>query len=175
LVGNTFQQGFYWPTAVVDAKHIMRTCEGCQYYAQQTHMPAQVLEIISIMWPFAVLGLDLVGPFKRAPRGYTHLFVIVDKFTKWIEAQLIATISSEQAFQFFLDIIHHFGVPNSIKDNGTQFTRKKFLKFCDDYHIHVDWAAVAHPCTNGQIECANGMILQGLKPRIFDRMKKFGG
>jgi hypothetical protein len=30
----------------------------------------------------------------------------------------------------------------------------------------VDWAAVAHPQTNGQVERANDMILQGLKPRI---------
>jgi hypothetical protein len=38
----------------------------------------------------------------------------------------------------------------------------------------VDWAAVAHPRTNGQVECANGMILQGLKLRIFNRLNKFG-
>jgi hypothetical protein len=30
----------------------------------------------------------------------------------------------------------------------------------------VDWATVAHPSTNGQVERANGMILQGLKHRI---------
>jgi hypothetical protein len=28
--------------------------------------------------------------------------------------------------------------------------------------------------TNGQVECANGMILQGLKPRIYNDLKKFG-
>ena len=33
LVGNVFQQGFYWPTAVADTKQIVRTYEGCQYYA----------------------------------------------------------------------------------------------------------------------------------------------
>jgi hypothetical protein len=38
----------------------------------------------------------------------------------------------------------------------------------------VDWAAVAHPQTNGQVERANGMILQGLQPRIFDRLNKSG-
>jgi hypothetical protein len=38
----------------------------------------------------------------------------------------------------------------------------------------MDWAAVAHPQTNDQVEHANGMILQGLKPRIFDRMNKSG-
>jgi hypothetical protein len=38
----------------------------------------------------------------------------------------------------------------------------------------VDWAAVAHPMTNGQVERANGMILQGLKPRIYNDLNKFG-
>jgi ribonuclease HI len=43
LVGNAFRQGFYWPTAVADATRTVRTCEGCQFYARQTHLPAQAL------------------------------------------------------------------------------------------------------------------------------------
>ena len=56
------------------------------------------------------------------------MLVTVDKFTKWIEARLISAIKSEHAMLFFLDVVHRFGVPNSIiMDNGTQFTGKKFL------------------------------------------------
>ena len=47
------------------------------------------------------------------------------------------------------------------------------MAFCDSFHIRVDWSAVAHPQTNGQVERANGMILQGLKPRIFNKLNKF--
>jgi transposase InsO family protein len=76
---------------------------------------------------------------------------------------------------FFTDIVYRFGVPNSIiTDNGSQFTGRKFLELCDKFDIRVDWAAVAHPQTNGQVERANSMILQGLKPRIFDRLNKSG-
>ena len=76
--------------------------------------------MIPIIWPFTVWGLDLVGPLKKAFGGYTHLLVTVDKFTKWIEARPISVIKSEQAVLFFLDIIHHFGVPNAIiTNNGT--------------------------------------------------------
>ena len=32
------------------------------------------------------LGLDMVGPLKKGPGGFTHLLVAVDKFTKCIEA-----------------------------------------------------------------------------------------
>jgi hypothetical protein len=132
--------------------------------------------MIPIMWPFAVWGLDLVRPLKRAPGGHRHLLVAINKFLKWIEVRLITTIRSEEAVKFFTNIIRRFGVPNSIiTDNGTQFTGKKFLRFYDDHHIRVDWAVVAHPQMNGQVEHANGMILQGIKPRIFNKLNKFGG
>jgi transposase InsO family protein len=127
------------------------------------------------MWPFAVWGLDLVGPLKRTTGGFTHLLVAIDKFSKWIEARPITSIRSKQAMLFFTDIVHRFGVPNCIiMDNGTQFTGKKFLDFCDNHHICVLWSAVAHPKTNGQVERANGMVLQGLKPRIFHKLNKHG-
>ena len=48
LVGNTFRQDFYWPTMVTDAEQIVRTCEGCQHYSRQTHLPAQALQTIPI-------------------------------------------------------------------------------------------------------------------------------
>jgi transposase InsO family protein len=116
----------------------------------------------------------MVGPLRQAPRGFTHLLVVVDKFSKWIEARPIINIHSEEAVSFFTDIIYHFGIPNTIiTDNGTQFMGKKFFNFCDDNNIRVDWSAVAHPKMNGQVERANDMILQGLKSRIFKRLEKF--
>jgi hypothetical protein len=160
--------------AVADSKDIMRRCAGCQFYTRQTHLPAQALQTIPITWPFAVWHLDMVGPIRQAPRGFTHLLVEVDKFSKWIEAQPIINVCSEEAVLFFTNIIYRFGIPNTIiTDNSTQFTGKKFLNFCNDNNIRVDWSAVAHPKTNGQVKRANGMILQGLKPRIFKRLDKF--
>jgi hypothetical protein len=148
---------------VADSTRIVRSCRGCQFYARQTHLPAQALQTIPITWLFAVWGLDLVGPLQKAPEGYTHLLVAIDKFSKWIEVRPLISIGSEQAVAFFTNIIHRFGVPYSIiTNNDTQFTRKKFLDLCEDHHICVDWAAVAHPMTNGQVERANGMILQVL-------------
>jgi transposase InsO family protein len=160
LIGNVFRQGFYWPTAVSDAIKLVRSCKGCQYYTRQTHLPAHALQTIPITWSFAIWGLDLVGTLKKTTGGFTHLLVTIDKFSKWIEAHPITSIRSEQAVLFFTDIVHRFGVPKYIiTDNGTQFTGKKFLDFCDNHHICVLWSAVAHPKTNGQVERANGMVL----------------
>jgi len=111
----------------------------------------------------------MVGPLKKGLGGFTHLLIAVDKFTKWIEAKPITNIHSEEAVKFFLDIIYRFSVPNCIiTDHRTNFTRKKFLDFSDGYDIRIDWASIGHPCTNGQVELANAMVLQGLKPHIFE-------
>jgi hypothetical protein len=55
----------------------------------------------------------------------------------------ITNLRAEQAVTFFTDIIYRFGVPNSIiTDNRSHFTDRKFLEFCNKFHICMDWAAV---------------------------------
>jgi hypothetical protein len=98
---------------VANATRIVRTCEGCQFYVKQTHLPTQALQTIPITWLFA-------GPLQKAPGGYMHVLVAIDKFSKWIEVRPLNNIRSKQAVAFFTNIIHRFGVPNSIiTDNGT--------------------------------------------------------
>jgi hypothetical protein len=127
LVGKAYRSGFYWPTAMTDAKDLVKRCKGCQFFAKQQHLPAQVLCTIPPLWPFAMLGLDSVGPFRTAPCGYKHILVAVDKFTKWIEVRPIVKVTSEEAAKFIRIIIHCFRVPNRIIiDLGATFTGSAF-------------------------------------------------
>jgi hypothetical protein len=73
---------------------------------------------VSTGQPRWLTPLGLYAPAK----GFTHLLVATNKFSKWIEVRPLNSIRSEQAVAFFTNIIHRFGVPNSIiTDNGTQF------------------------------------------------------
>jgi hypothetical protein len=81
LVGKVFRSGFYWPTAKSDAVNLVQRSEACQFLSKQQHLPAQQLQTIPITWPFACWGLDMIGPFKKAQGGYTHVLVAIDKFT----------------------------------------------------------------------------------------------
>src|SRR5438105_4547303 len=118
----------------------------------------------------------MVGPLQRALGGFTHLFIAIDKFTKWIEAKPIATITAAKAKEFFQDIVVRFSVPNRIiTDNGTQFIGAEFKDWCEELGIKICYAFVAHPQSNGQVERANGMVLQGVKTRVFDRLKPYAG
>jgi transposase InsO family protein len=114
----------------------------------------------------------LVCPFKKAMGVFTHIFIAMDKFTKWVKAKCASSITMAKAVEFVKEIMYRFGIPsNIITDNGTQFTVRAFKDFCADSGIKVNYALVSHPQSNGQVERSNGMILQGLKPRIFDRLK----
>jgi hypothetical protein len=75
---------------------------------------------------------------------------------------------SEEAVKFIGDIKHRFGVPNRIiTDLGKAFTGSVFWDFCQDNLTNVYYSSVAHPRCNGQVEGANGMVLQALKVRIY--------
>jgi hypothetical protein len=84
----------------------------------------------------------LVGPFKKAKGGFTHIFVAMDKFTKWIKVKPVAS-TTMAAVDFIKEIMYRFGVPNNIiTDNGTQFTVKEFKDFCAYLGIKINHALV---------------------------------
>jgi transposase InsO family protein len=152
-MGKTYQQGFFWLIAVSDANSIVHRCEGCQFFARQKHVPSHQLQTISITWPFSTWGLDLGGPFRKANGGLTHIFIVVDKFTKWVKVKPAASITVAKEVEFIKEIMYMFSVPNTIiTDNGTQFTTKEFKEFCVDSSIKVNYASVSHPQSNGQVE-----------------------
>jgi hypothetical protein len=106
---------------------MVKRCEACQFLAKQIHQPAQELQTIPLTWPFAVWGLDILGPFPRAQGGYRYLYIAINKFTKWVEVEPVCTIPARSAVKFIYGLVYRFGVPNHITtNNGSQFTSGLF-------------------------------------------------
>src|SRR3954470_4696886 len=120
--------------------------------------------------------MDMVGPFKKAPSGFTHLLVAVEKFTKWVEAKPVRKCDAKTATKFLCELIYRYGFQNSIiMDNDTNFAKGAMAEFCEEHHIRLDLASVAYPESNGQAERANQSILHGLKPRLQVPLKCIAG
>jgi transposase InsO family protein len=84
--------------------------------------------------------------------------------------------SAKKAAELLDEIIHRFGLPNSIiTDLGSTFTGNNFWNFCDDRGIVVKYVSVVHPRANGQAERANGMILDALKKMLYKVNDKHPG
>jgi transposase InsO family protein len=172
IVGKAFRHGFYWPTAKDDAMEIVTKCKECQFFQKQTTKHANPLRPIDLSWPFTVWGIDIIDILPRAPGGFRFLFVGIDTFTKWMAATPVVNITQEAAVKFLQSIIYRFGVPKGVlMDNGTQFKGAKFLRCFADFGIHYQPSSAAHPQTNGQVECTNSLLLQGMKTRMFQDLE----
>jgi hypothetical protein len=69
----------------------------------------------------------MIRLFKPAPGNFKYVFMLIDKFFKWIEYMPLTKASSEKAVEFLDQIIHRFGLSNSITtDLRTQFTGSAF-------------------------------------------------
>jgi hypothetical protein len=115
----------------------------------------------------------MIGPFKPAPRGFRWVYVCVDKFSKWFEYKPLVQAIAKKAAELLDEIIRHFGLLNSIiTDLSSTFTGADFWDFSDERSIFVKYVFVAHPRANGQVEHANGMILDALKKRLHKNEQK---
>jgi transposase InsO family protein len=100
-----------------------------------------------------------------------YVVVVVEYFSKWIEAKPLTTITSTTVQKFFWqNIVCRFGVPKAITvDNGTQFDTKTFKEFCDHIGTKIHFASVRHPESNGLVERANGIIMTRIMKLIFNQ------
>ena len=92
----------------------------------------------------------MIGPFKPAPGGFRYMYIAIDKFSKWIEYKLLVSATAKKAVELFKDIIHRYGLPNSIiTDLGTTFTGHHISDFCEDRCISIKYFSFDHPRANG--------------------------
>ena len=115
----------------------------------------------------------MIGPFKNALGRFRWVYVTINKFSKWIEYKTLVQSTAKKALELFNNIIQRFGLQNSIIiDLGFTFTGSDFWDFCEDRCISIKYVSVAHPRANGQVERANGMILDALKKRLYEKDQK---
>ena len=69
-----------------------------------------------------------MGPLLQGKRQMKFLLVAIDYFTKWVEAEALATITEVKVQNFvWKNIVCRFGIPRTIiLDNGHQFDSHGF-------------------------------------------------
>ena len=119
LAGKTLRQGYYWPTMLKDATKLVKRCKICQEHAKISHLPTEPLTSIISPWPFQQWGLDILVPLPIG-RGQCKFAIIgVDYFTKWVEAEPLATIAEQKVHNFvWRSIIYRFGIPRALVSNN---------------------------------------------------------
>ena len=120
---------------------------------------------MTTLWPFAQWGLDIMGPFLKAIWQLKFLVVGIDYFTKWVEAEALATITEKNVRSFiWRNIVYRYGIPRVlVLDNRKQFDNDSFRDFCSQLGIKNHYFSPADPQANGQVEVTNRSLLKIIK------------
>uniref|UniRef100_A0A2N9FQA7 Uncharacterized protein n=1 Tax=Fagus sylvatica TaxID=28930 RepID=A0A2N9FQA7_FAGSY len=160
--------GYYWPSMKADTYQFVQHCDKCQRFANLLHSPPMELVPMTAPWPFAQWGLDIMGPLPIGRRQLRFLVVAIDYFTKWVEAEPLATITERNIQNFvWKTVICRFGIPRVlVSDNGKQFDNPRFRQFSQELGIHNHYSSPGHPQANGQVEVTNRSLLKLIKTRL---------
>ena len=116
---------------------------------------------------FDHINIDLVGPFAPS-QGFTYLFTIVDRFTRWPEAIPLLDISATSCAQALIrHWISRFGVPNEISsDRGAQFTSTLWAAVAQALGTKHSQTTAYHPQANGLVERFHRHMKAALMARL---------
>jgi transposase InsO family protein len=136
---------------------MIKKCATCQFHSNQSHVPSAPMKSISNSWSFNKWGIDLIEPFVPSKGQVKFLVMVVDYFTKWVEARPLAAITMARIINFVKrQILCRFGIPSAIlSDNELQFCFQEFQQWCSSKRIKNQYATMAHPQSNGQVEVTN--------------------
>lgn len=145
-------------------KKYVNSCIECAYAKKTASSREGLLHPINkVEKPFHTLHIDHLGPFVKSKRGYTHLLVAVDSFTKFVFIKPVRNTNTQNAIKVLEDIFDTFRTPERlVSDRGSCFTSHAFRTFCLSRGIKHVLNAVASPRSNGQVERYNRTILDSL-------------
>ncbi|KAG8480467.1 hypothetical protein CXB51_024656 [Gossypium anomalum] len=153
--------GYYWSTMEGDCINYAKKCHKCQIYGDKIHVPPSPLHVMTSPWPFSMWGMDVIGPISpKASNGHRFIFVVIDYFTKWVEAASYASVTKLAVSRFLKkEIICRYGMPEEIIfDNALNLNNSTIAEVCSQFKIRHHNSSPYRPKMNGAVEAANKNI-----------------
>ena len=102
-----------------DTAKFARRCDKCQRFSSHAKSYPETLNSMVSPWLFALWGIDIIRALLVGKRNIKYVVVIVDYFTKWVEAEPLVVITSKRMQSFvWRFIIWRFGIPQKLVSNS---------------------------------------------------------
>jgi len=91
---------YYWSVLRAHTLDFTKRCRRCQEFADVPHTLPDNLHSLSSPWPFAMWGMNILGPLPKTLEAVKFLLVSINYFTKWIEARPLWEITTNEVENF---------------------------------------------------------------------------
>ena len=158
------KQKYHWPRMHQNIYDYIQSCERCQRIKTDQHIRPPPQTSMPIDGPFERWHMDFLK-LSKTNEGYQYLLLVVDSFTRWVEAfPMKNQESKEVAKVLFAQIFSRFGAPRKlVSDLGKQFTSNLILSLCEIFNVKKHFTSAYHPQTNSFCERNNRTIIQSIR------------
>ena len=158
-----------WKSVRADIKKFLFQCPLCQKMARlKTPIHTHPFTTAAYL-PMDRISIDTIGPLPPDNSGFTHIIVIIDCFSRFLEC--IPTYSTEAitAADALYQWSCRYGVPSQIvSDNGTQYNNSLVKAFCEILGIDMKYIQPYSHEENAIVERAIKEILRHLRAIIYE-------
>ena len=161
---SRLKERFYWPGHYNDVQNWCGSCSACASRKNPSPKARAPLTSIKTGYPLQIVAMDIVGPFPESQTGNTHILVVADYFTKWMEAyplpnQEAATVAKKLVDEFFF----RFSPPEQLhSDQGRNFESDIIAEVCKLLGVLKTRTTPYHPQSDGLVERCNRTLLNML-------------
>ncbi len=148
------QNNFWWPQMASDIQRWCDTCIVCATINQGKPGRTKLCRPEPPKGPWELLQLDFIGPLPSAKGRYRYCLVIIDKFSKWVEAIPTRNNSANTVARVVANqILPLWGAPIQIEsDQGTHIKQR----------FHIPY----RPQSSGMVERANRTIKESISKQV---------
>ncbi len=162
------RKNFWWPQMASDIQRWCDTCIVCATINQGKPGRTKLCRPEPPKGPWELLQLDFIGPLPSAKGGYRYCLVIIDKFSKWVEAIPTRNNSANTVARVVANqILPLWGAPIQIEsDQGTHFTGQVMKQICQMLNIKQRFHIPYRPQSSGMVERANRTIKESISKQV---------
>ena len=156
-IARTLDRYFHWHGLAEDfCRAFSSTFVG--HVGRKRRLPKAPLQSYIAGAPMDRIQIDLLGPLPESTSRNKYVLVIIDQFSKWVQAYALPHQGSELvAEKLVKEFIAVFVVSLELhSDQGSSFQSELFKELCRPLQILQTKATPYHPTSNGQVERLTG-------------------
>ncbi|KAL5009348.1 hypothetical protein ScPMuIL_014929, partial [Solemya velum] len=155
---------YFWPKMHQDIYDYIHSCDRCQRSKLDQHNRPPPLTSMPIEGAFDRWHIDFLK-LSKTTEGYQYVLLVVDSFTRWVEAFPMKTQDSKSVARvLFEQVFSRFGAPKKlVSDLGKQFTSNLIQALCEIFDVQRCVTSAYHPQSNSFCERNNRTLIQALR------------